>query len=114
MKPKPHPAGQGGFPLGHLRKSYMSHGLNKTTRTYGGQSGYDSTARKVTANGRFKTVGKMSANAVVKTIIHTNGKRISKNEFIPRGKAFSFPFTSKVEYLNKWGDKMTVMDMNMR
>ena len=117
MKPKPHPSGLGDYPQGHINKSFMAQSLNKMTRLYGGRSGYRSDARKprkLQLVGDFKSVGELPRKSVVKTVLCVNGKNISQKRFISKTEAFSIPFCTKLTYIDKWGETMTIENTNVQ
>lgn len=108
MAMKPHPGG--GWPLENLGKSYMSHSLNKETRTYGGSSGYSSGATKnKLLPGSFIIRGKnVPPKMVVKTIIHRkiDGKmrKLAKEGYTSFQTAISMGFVFTVEHHDAHGN----------
>lgn len=121
---KPHPSGVGAFASGELKKSYMTHGLNKGSRLSGG------THRSHSANKEnpYHVLGNISPKDVGKTTIHYKvsvpdelgektivKKAMSRGGYITKQDAFSaIPFVFKVVYTDMMGNTMTIENSNIR
>ena len=125
---KPYVDHPGVFASGDLKKSFFSGGLNKSKTLTGGGSGYRSEARKtVTDKSKYRVVGYMLPDKVIKTIVRytkvsksgetttKEPKSIAKSGFIILEEALKMiPFTYEVEYVDIRGKKMTVTNTNIR
>lgn len=112
---RPHATDFSAFGGGELRKSFMTHGINKGTRTYGGSSGYTSEARDLSnKTTNLKVVGKVDPARVVKTIIHRCGKILTRAGYVPMNDAFSLSFVSRLEYVGIDGKTMSILNTNIR
>jgi hypothetical protein len=118
---KPYISTEGAFASGDLRKSKSAGGLNRSRTLSGGGSGFKSESRKaVTEANKYRTIGReIQPSKVVKTVIHYRSKgelkSMSQIGYIVKNQAFSVvPFVYKVEYQDKFGNKMFVENTNIR
>lgn len=121
---KPHPTGSDAFGSGELRKSFMTHGLNKGSRVSGGSY----RPRTISYEEKYKIVGGIPPSKVAKTIIHyvatiseegkpkvNKNKSMSKGGYVPKQQAFTMiPFVFKVVYEDIYGKTMTITNTNIR
>lgn len=107
---KPHPVSSDTFGSGALRKSFFTHSLNRSTRTWGGGSGYTSEARTKLVQPQI--IGCIVPSKIVRTVLVTKTNRLAKPGYIAN--PFSIPFIYSVEYYDAAGKKMTIINRNIR